>query len=90
MNQAQSQKFFAGVCDFDGYSLIRFIRNKETLYGGFLPAIALTSYLYPEGFNTAIDAGFQSVICKPFDPDELIATVANLAQLTRLESDKIS
>ncbi len=66
----------------DGYSLIRFIRNKEAKFGGFLPAVALTSYVYPEVFNTAIDAGFQEVICKPFDPDELIATVANLAQRT--------
>jgi CheY-like chemotaxis protein len=66
----------------DGYSLIRFIRNKEAKIGGFLPAVALTSYVYPEVFNTAMDAGFQEVICKPFDPDELIATVVKLARRT--------
>lgn len=68
-----------GMPDKDGYSLIRFIRNQETCCGGFLPALALTSYIYPEYLNTAMDAGFQSVISKPFDPDELVATVAKLA-----------
>ncbi|MBD2536069.1 response regulator [Nostoc flagelliforme FACHB-838] len=69
-----------GMPGKDGYSLIRFIRNKEALDGGFLPAVALTSYVYPGYLNTAIDAGFQSVICKPFEPQELVATVAQLAR----------
>ncbi len=64
----------------DGYSLIRFIRNNEAEEGGFIPAVAITSYIYPELFNTARYAGFQEVIHKPFEPDELVAVVA---QLTR-------
>ncbi len=43
----------------DGYSLIRFIRHEEASFRDFLPAVALTSYVAPESFNTAIDAGFQ-------------------------------
>ncbi|MEA5568207.1 response regulator [Anabaena sp. UHCC 0399] len=66
-----------GMPEKDAYSLIRFIRNKEIFCGGFLPAVALTSYVYPEYLNEAMDAGFQEVICKPFEPDELVATVAN-------------
>jgi CheY-like chemotaxis protein len=68
-----------GMPDKDGYSLIRFIRNQEACCGGFLPALALTSYVDSEYLNTAMDAGFQSVISKPFDPDELVASVAKLA-----------
>lgn len=67
--------------DKDGYSLIRFIRHNEGFFGGFLPAIAITSYVTPESLKTAIDAGFQEVICKPFDIDELVATVANIARI---------
>ncbi len=64
--------------DKDGYALIRFIRDKEAKVSGFVPAVALTSYVCPEVFSTAIDAGFQKVIGKPFEPDELVAVVAQL------------
>lgn len=61
--------------DKDGYSLIGSIRIQEALNGGFLPAIALTSYVYPEDSLKALRAGFQEFIRKPFDPDELLAGV---------------
>ncbi len=64
--------------DKDGYSLMRFIRDKEAKSGGFIPAVALTSFVCPEMFSTAMDAGFQKVILKPFEFDELIAVVAQL------------
>ncbi|WP_339375774.1 response regulator [Calothrix sp. NIES-2098] len=64
----------------DGYSLINWIRNQEAKQGGFLPAIALTGYVYPEYRIKAIDAGFEEVISKPFHPDGLIATIAKLVQ----------
>jgi CheY-like chemotaxis protein len=67
-----------GLPSKDGYSLIRFIRHKEASCGGFLPAVALTSYVASEYLNKAKDAGFQAFICKPFDLDELVETVVNL------------
>lgn len=70
----------------DGYSLIRFIRQKEASCGDFIPAVALTSYVASESFNTAVNAGFQKVICKPFEPDELVETVANLARIRLLNA----
>ncbi len=69
--------------DKDGYSLIRFIRDKEAKAGGFIPAVAITSYVCPEMFSTAMDAGFQKVIHKPFEFDELIAVVAHLTYCHR-------
>ncbi|MEH2424755.1 MAG: response regulator [Nostoc sp.] len=68
-----------GMPDKDGYWLIRTIRNFEALRSKFFPAIALTSYAYPEDCTKALDAGFQEVIFKPFDPDQLIAMVVKLA-----------
>jgi CheY-like chemotaxis protein len=71
-----------GMPDKDGYSLVSSIRNKEASMGGFLPAVALTSYVYPEDISEAIDAGFQEVIRKPFEPDELVAVLARLTGQT--------
>jgi len=71
------------IPDKDGYSLIRFIRHKEGCCGGFIPAIALTACVTPESYKAAINAGFQEFICKPFDIDEVVTTVAKIA-LTRL------
>ncbi len=68
----------------DGYFLINWIRNQEAQQGRFLPAVALTGYVYPEYRNKALDAGFEEVIIKPFHPDTLITTIAKLAQ----QSDK--
>lgn len=65
----------------DGYSLIRSIRLKEALNGGFLPALALTGYAYPLIRTKALDAGFQQLILKPFDADQLVVEVAKLTQL---------
>jgi len=65
----------------DGYSLIRSIRRKEAKIGGFLPALALTGYVYPQARTKAFEAGFQEVIFKPFDPDQLVAEVAKLTRL---------
>ncbi|BCL36345.1 response regulator [Nostoc sp. MS1] len=75
-----------GLPGKDGYSLIRSIRNKEALYGEFLPAIALTYHLDSEYHKAAIKAGFQEVVCKPFALDELVEKVVNLVQIKSLNS----
>ena len=66
----------------DGYSLIRSVRNKEALEGGFLPAVALTSYVYTDILSEVINAGFQELIRKPFEVDELIAILIKLTRVT--------
>ncbi|KYC38425.1 histidine kinase [Scytonema hofmannii PCC 7110] len=62
----------------DGYSLIRSIRIKEAEVGGFLPAVAITGCVFPENRSLAFNAGFQMLIIKPFDSEELVAVVAKL------------
>ncbi len=61
--------------DKDGFSLIRTIRTAEALKGGFLPAIAITSYTYPEIDTELFAAGFQELIFKPFDFNDLVTEV---------------
>lgn len=72
----------------DGYSLIRSIRLKEALEGGFLPALALTGYAYPQARTKAFEAGFQELILKPFDADKLVAEVAKLTRLRYSSTNK--
>lgn len=66
--------------DEDGYSLIRKIRTYKDPQVQKIPAIALTGIAYQASLTQAIDAGFTTYLTKPFDPDDLIAVVANLAQ----------
>jgi CheY-like chemotaxis protein len=72
----------------DGYSLIRSIRLKEVLEGGFLPALALTGYAHPQARTKALEAGFQELILKPFDADQLVAEVAKLTRLRYSSTNK--
>ena len=69
-----------------GYLLIRSIREKEKLKATFLPAIAFIEY--PENRVEALEAGFQDVTLKPFEPDELVAQVAKLSLTTIHKLDK--
>ena len=59
----------------DGYSLIS--RVRET--GNLLPALALTAYARPEDEVRVRNAGFQRHVVKPFDPDELVRAIQELA-----------
>ncbi len=64
----------------DGYQLIRQVREIEAQRGEqHIPAIALTAYARESDRDLALEAGFQVHLAKPFDPDELVSVVANLA-----------
>ncbi|MDB9375029.1 response regulator [Nodularia sphaerocarpa] len=72
------------ICDIampdeDGYSLIRKIRALTKDRGGQVPAVALTAYADSENRIRALEAGFQIHLAKPVDPEELVITIANLA-----------
>ncbi|WP_413200072.1 response regulator [Nostoc piscinale] len=68
------------VCDIampeeDGYTLIRKVRSLKPDQGGRIPAIALTAYGDTEDRIRALEAGFQTHVAKPVDPNELVAIV---------------
>lgn len=63
----------------DGYSLIRKVRAMEQRGDQKIPAIALTAHAREEDRLKALEAGFQSHVTKPVEPDELIASIKRLA-----------
>jgi two-component system, chemotaxis family, CheB/CheR fusion protein len=71
------------VCDIamgfeDGYSLLGRIRALGPDRGGDLPALALTALASDEDRRQILAAGFQAYMAKPFDIDQLVATVTGL------------
>lgn len=71
------------VCDIgmpgeDGYSLIRRIRQSESVRDRATPAIALTGYARPEDRQRALTAGYQTFVPKPVEANQLVSTIAEL------------
>lgn len=64
-----------GLPNSDGYALIRRIRQHEAEHGCHLPAVALTGYARAEDRANTLSAGFHAHVPKPFDADELTATL---------------
>jgi CheY-like chemotaxis protein len=65
-----------GMPDEDGLSLIRAIRNLPHMPAHTIPAIAVTAYATLRERDEALDAGYDSHLAKPVEPDQLIAAVA--------------
>ena len=68
----------------DGYSLMRQVRASQMQRQAQIPAIALTTHAREEDRAQALAVGFEEHLPKPFDIDELIATVACLTKHVRL------
>jgi signal transduction histidine kinase/CheY-like chemotaxis protein len=64
----------------DGYDLIRDVRALPSARIATIPAAAVTACARDDERQRAIDAGFQVHLAKPFDPPELVRTVAGLAR----------
>jgi len=73
-----------GMPGVDGYQLIRQIRANEKK-GRRMPAVALTAFARSEDRKTALLAGYQSHVAKPFDLAELVIVVAGLLGRTAQE-----
>ncbi|HEY9666508.1 MAG TPA: ATP-binding protein, partial [Coleofasciculaceae cyanobacterium] len=67
-----------GMPNIDGYMLIQQVRALPPEQGGRIKAIALTAYAGEINYQQALAAGFQQHLSKPVEPDELVATIANL------------
>ncbi|HEX5421537.1 MAG TPA: ATP-binding protein, partial [Gammaproteobacteria bacterium] len=78
-----------GLPDMDGYELLQRIRRLDLNASGGMPAIALTAYVRSEDRKAAFQAGYQAHIAKPVEPNELLETIANLANLAPREGGSI-
>jgi signal transduction histidine kinase len=65
--------------DMDGYEFLRQVRQLETAGGKKLPAVALTAHVRSEERATALRAGYDRVLAKPIEVEELIAVAARIA-----------
>jgi CheY-like chemotaxis protein len=68
-----------GMPRASGYELIRRVRLLPVREGGDTPAIACTGYARPEDRVRAMRAGFDAVVAKPVDLDELVEAIAHVA-----------
>ena len=63
----------------NGYELIRRVRHLPPRDGGMTPAIACTGYTRPEDRARAMRAGFDAVVTKPVNLDELLRAILQVA-----------
>ncbi len=85
LEQVKTRKLDVIVSDIDmpqmdGYQFIGEVRNLPAHNGGQTPAVALTAFARAEDRTHAINAGFQKYLSKPVDFQELIATIASVAE----------
>jgi|RhiMetdeSRZDD1v2_1073273.scaffolds.fasta_scaffold152710_3 CheY-like chemotaxis protein len=66
--------------DYNGYALIARIREEDKELGRVTPAIALTAYTSDADKKTALAAGFQEYMSKPFQPGQLITKIVRLVR----------
>lgn len=65
----------------DGYTATKKIRENERQNGGHLPIIALTGFAFAEDREKCLAAGADEYLSKPFNPEELLATIKQHLQL---------
>jgi CheY-like chemotaxis protein len=68
-----------GMPGRDGFDLLRSIRSLPEAAGAYVPALALSAYARPEERETAIRAGFDEHVAKPFGSADLVAAVSRIA-----------
>ena len=66
--------------DEDGFSLIKRIRSRPVQAGGQTPAVALTACARDEDRASALRAGFDVHLSKPFEHEELLAVIERLGR----------
>jgi len=69
-----------GLPGANGYALIALIRAHDKRSGRSTPAIALTAYTSAADRETALAAGFQRYMSKPFDPARIIETIRTVTE----------
>lgn len=71
-----------GMPEMDGYMLIQEVQSRRLAENQPLRAIALTAYASEANQQQALAAGFQQHLAKPIEPAQLLAAIANLANVS--------
>jgi PAS domain S-box-containing protein len=71
-----------GMAGADGYQLIQHVRAQPDERVAAIPAIAVTAYARADDRRRLLLAGFQMHLCKPVEPQELVAGIVSLIGLT--------
>ncbi|MGG6242453.1 PAS domain-containing protein [Nodosilinea sp. AN01ver1] len=69
-----------GMPGTDGHTLIQSIRALPPAKGGQVPALAFTSYCQDDDYQQTLASGYQRLIAKPLEIEQLIKAIAELAQ----------
>ncbi len=64
----------------DGLQATQRIRAREAKRGGHIPIVALTAHAMQGDRQRCLDAGMDAYVSKPFNAEELFATVENLGR----------
>jgi CheY-like chemotaxis protein len=68
-----------GLPEYNGYALIAKIREFDTEQQSRTRCVAVTAYATPADREITLKSGYDAYIAKPFEPEELVKTVAELA-----------
>jgi signal transduction histidine kinase/CheY-like chemotaxis protein len=77
-----------GLPGVDGYEVARRLRRRKPRKDVFL--VALTGYGQPEDRRKALDAGFDTHIVKPIDPNHLSAIIASFRRCRQEDAGRIN
>ncbi|GAA4858470.1 GAF domain-containing protein [Luteimonas vadosa] len=67
-----------GMPGMDGFAFMRQVRKLPVEQGGRAPAVALTAFASSQDRTRALMAGYQAHVAKPFEAQELLATIGSL------------
>ncbi|MBW4458932.1 MAG: PAS domain S-box protein [Nodosilinea sp. WJT8-NPBG4] len=73
-----------GMEEMDGYSLMQQIRSRPPAQGCMVPAIALTAYAAEVDQEKALQAGFQTHLAKPLEPERFVKEIITLLKPNRI------
>lgn len=67
-----------GMPNEDGYTFIKKVRQLDSNRAQTIPAVALTAYATDEDRMRALEAGFQTHVAKPIEPEDFVNSIAAL------------
>jgi CheY-like chemotaxis protein len=67
-----------GMPNEDGYAFIKRVRQLDSNRAQKIPAVALTAYATDEDRIRALEAGFQTHVAKPIEPEDFVSSIASV------------